>query len=329
MIPLFKVPNATVSTATLGNILHGEIVDQFEKNFAKYVGAKYAVSFNSASSAIFLALKTFCPGETIAIPSMIPPVVPNAIYNAGCNIRFGDDIGWIGHMYQLVKTKDIHIIDSAQAVKKDQFKSWSSLGLISDETIIIYSFYPTKPVSSCDGGMAVSNCPEQLDMLRTLSRYGMTTNENSWEREQIAYGWKMYMNSIQAYIANKNLFYLPAYQKKLEDIRNKYNKAFGYMNSSHHLYRVIVKNNSSTIAELKKAGIQCGIHYKPLHNHSFYGRSESMKSMEQTEYLADKTLSIPFHTSLVEKEINKIIDAVKPHLELSPLTYAYTKPTEI
>lgn len=47
MINLFNIPNYTIDTSKLTSLLHDDIVNEFEENFAKYVGAKYAVSLNS------------------------------------------------------------------------------------------------------------------------------------------------------------------------------------------------------------------------------------------------------------------------------------------
>ena len=90
MIKLFNINNYQIDTSKLGNILHGEIIEEFEKAFAEYVGAKYACFANSASSLIYLSLRGL--NSTIKIPSIIPLVVPNVIINSGNNIEFYDDV---------------------------------------------------------------------------------------------------------------------------------------------------------------------------------------------------------------------------------------------
>jgi dTDP-4-amino-4,6-dideoxygalactose transaminase len=81
MIELFNIPNHKIDTSKFSHLLHGNIVQEFEKNFAEYVGAKYACSANSASSLIYLALKSFSP-TAVSLPSTIPVVVPNMVVNA-------------------------------------------------------------------------------------------------------------------------------------------------------------------------------------------------------------------------------------------------------
>ena len=77
MINLFNIPNYKINTADFTHYLHSKHVQEFENNFCEYVGAKYACSVNSATNAIFLALLD--KNAHLKIPSMIPPVVANAI----------------------------------------------------------------------------------------------------------------------------------------------------------------------------------------------------------------------------------------------------------
>ncbi len=121
MIQLFNINNYTIDTSKYNNLLHDKVVTEFEETIANYVGAKYAVSFNSATSAIFLLLSQY-KDLTIKVPSMIPPVVLNAIITSGNKYEFYDDVNWVGDSYVLHKFDDYKVVDSAQKLEKDQFK---------------------------------------------------------------------------------------------------------------------------------------------------------------------------------------------------------------
>ena len=56
MIQLFHINNHIIDTSEFSNLLHDDIVSEFENKFAQYVGAKYACSVNSATNAIFLSM---------------------------------------------------------------------------------------------------------------------------------------------------------------------------------------------------------------------------------------------------------------------------------
>ena len=99
MIGLFNINTHTLDTSRYTNLLHDNIVTEFEDSIKNYVGAKYAVSFNSATSAIFLSLLN--KNIILDVPSMIPPVVLNAIVTSGNKYTFNDNVDWVGDSYTL------------------------------------------------------------------------------------------------------------------------------------------------------------------------------------------------------------------------------------
>ena len=303
MIQLFNIPNYVIDTSKFSHYLHGSIVEEFENNFLEYVGAKYACSVNSATNAIFLMLLD--KNITVDVPSLIPPVVLNAIATSGNKINFVDDIEWIGGSYTLHEFDDYKIIDSAQRVDRNQFANEAN-----DNDLMFFSFYPTKPVGSSDGGIIVSNDKTKIDYLRTLSFNGMSFSTNNWERKVIMPGYKMYLSSIQAYIANKNLEVLDSKKQLISNIRDIYNRELGYKNTSDHLYRINVKDRNKFMSEMNKAGIVCGIHYDAQHLTPVY--TQSLKFIcPKSEMESSTTVSIPLHEALTENNVDYILNQVK------------------
>lgn len=308
MIPLFNIPNHTINTKIFRNFLHDKIVDEFIEEFCSYVGVKHGCAINSATNAIFLSLKD--KNTTVEIPTMIPPVVGNAVKLAGCELSFSDNTDWVGDSYTLHDFGDYKIIDSAQKVERNQFPEEAN-----DDDIMIFSFYPTKPVGGMDGGMIVSNDKDKIDYFKYMSLNGMSYSENNWEREQLFIGWKMYLNSAQAYVALRNLRKLDNKRKKLEDIRTRYNFAFNLDNNSNHLYRIYVSNRDEVQKHLKDAGISTGVHYTCLHQSPLLSRVGqpffSKKPLPKSEILQDKVLTIPYHENLSHNDVETIICQVK------------------
>jgi UDP-4-amino-4,6-dideoxy-L-N-acetyl-beta-L-altrosamine transaminase len=302
MINLFHINNYKINTKNFSNLLHDGVVSKFEEKICNYVGAKYAVSLNSATNAIFLTLLN--KDTKVSIPSMIPPVVVNAIKTSNNDFEFIDNTEWIGDSYILHKFNDYKIVDSAQKLEKNQFNKECN-----PNDLMIFSFYPTKPIGSCDGGMIVSNDLDKITFLKELALNGMSYNKNNWDREIKHFGYKMYINSIQAYIGLKNF---EKYEKKLQNlkyIRNFYNESFNLNNTSNHLYRIEVNNREELMSFLKKNNISSGIHYKTCHTIPLYGK-ENLNCPNSVEK-SDKTLSIPFHESLTKNEIKHIIKTIK------------------
>jgi dTDP-4-amino-4,6-dideoxygalactose transaminase len=301
MIPLFNINNYTIDTNIFSNLLHDKIVDEFENKIAEYVGAKYAVSFNSATNAIFLVLQN--KKEKIKIPSILPPVVVNSIINSGNDYIFYDDVDWVGNSYILHDFEDYKIVDSAQKIEKNQFKNECN-----DMDLMLFSFYPTKPIGSCDGGIIVSNDLNKIIKLKEYALNGMSYADNNWERKINFPGYKMYMNSLQAYIAMKNFEKYEEKLEKLNFIRNYYNKKLNINNTSNHLYRIHVDNRDNCIKYLNDKKIISGIHYHALHLNSVYKKDNLV--LKKSEYEHCHTLSIPFNEKLTINEIDYIIEKI-------------------
>lgn len=300
MINLFYIPTHTIDTGKFKNLLHDQVVTDFENRFAEYVGAKYAVSFDSASSAILLAF--FNEYKQVSIPSLLPPVVANALFLSPCHVTFEDNTRWVGEPYILHRWADRSFIDSAQFVECNQYKSMRS----TEKDLMLFSFYPTKPISGYEGGMIVGNNKEAIDVLRNRANSGMEMSANSWDRKQTRVGFKMYMTSIQAKIANEGLTKLEEKKEILAGIRLLYNAEFGLKNTSHHLYRIPVKDNRKFIEKAAAAGIQCGIHYNALHQNPIF--EYEGPALPNSDRDAMTMVSIPFHEKLTTKEIETVIE---------------------
>jgi len=311
-INLFEFDDHVIDTAEFDHYLHGEVVKEFEQAICEYVGAKYAASFFSASYALYCIMKSrvctpsvplimnhtgrFAP--TVSVPSMIPPVVPNAIRSVGYDLDFTDDTAWVGGSYQLLE----NVIDSAQRLDRNQY-----VNECADDDLLVFSFYPTKPLSSLDGGIVVSNNKEKIDDLKSLSFYGMEYHEDSWSRNQIQVGYKAYLSTMQATIAHRNLQNLDKKYEIIDSVRDQYNKEFDLNNTSRHLYRIEVDDNEKAINHFKERGIVCGIHYAPLHNSPVFSTGQNLPSVVAA---SEKTLSIPLHHKLTSSDVSYIIKSV-------------------
>tara|TARA_B100001079_G_C16306283_1_gene467917 strand:- start:101 stop:1039 length:939 start_codon:yes stop_codon:yes gene_type:complete len=309
VIELFNINNHIIDTSEFSNLLHDDIVVEFEKKIADYVGAKYACSVNSATNAIYLSLLN--KGVTVNLPSIIPPVVANAILTSGNYIEFIDNVNWVGNSYVLYEFSDYKIIDSAQKLKKNQFKKECN-----PQDLMIFSFYPTKPLGGSDGGMIVTDDYEKYKWFKEAVLNGTTYSDDSWGRDISFPGYKMYMNSIQAKILLNNFKFFNKKMRVLKKLVNTYNEEFGYNNTSQHLYRIEVVNNEKFIRNMKNVGILCGIHYSALHSNPIYtnnncGYENIHFDCPKSEKIQKRTVSLPMNETLSFLELEYIIDKVK------------------
>jgi len=304
LINLFQIPKVDLSI-DFDNVVHGKIVREFEERFAAYVGAKYSCSTVSATAAIFLALRLAqrYDVENIAtVPSLITTRFLSTIIHSGMSYEFTDNVFWVGNTYELYDGS-FTITDSAQRVEYNINKDIGG-------DLCIYSFYPTKPVSGICGGMIVSDDEEKITWLQKASHFGENFSAESWKATPEFMGWQKFMTSPQAYVALENLKTFPDKRNTLNDIR------FSYINNlkcdmvtqhSDHLFRIRVKDNVKLLNDMEKAGVVCGIHYKPAHLDKVYGKKVSLPKSERD---GNEVVSIPFHEFLTANEIDKVIELV-------------------
>ena len=307
MIQLFNINTHTIDTSEFSNLLHDEVVIELENKFAQYVGAKYACSVNSATNAIFLSMLN--KNTIVSIPSMIPPVVANAIITSGNEVRFHDDVDWVGHSYVLHEFEDYKIVDSAQKLEPNQF-----MQECNPNDLMMFSFYPTKPLGGSDGGMIVTDDYEKYKWFKSAVLNGMTYANNNWERGISFPGYKFYMSSIQAKIIMNNFENFDKKMRSLGSLVDIYNKELGYENTSKHLYRIEVLDNQKFIKNMKRDGIICGIHYSALHQNSIYNNDRQFLRLPNTEKSQRRTVSLPMNENLSFNETEYIIDKVKEYM---------------
>ena len=310
MIQLFNIQHHKIDTSEFNNLLHDDVVVKLEKKIAKYVGSKYACSVNSATNAIFLIMTMdyFLKPRIIKIPSMIPPVVANAILTSHNKIEFTDNTKWIGDSYVLHKFRTYKVVDSAQKLEKNQFRKECK-----PNDVMIFSNYPTKPLGGIDGGIIVTDDYKKYKWMKEAVLNGMTFAENNWERTISFPGYKMYMNSIQAEILMRNFKNFDKKMKVLGNLVDIYNRELGYNNSSKHLYTIEVLNNEKFIQSMKNAGIVCGIHYPALHRNPIYNDGKKY-DCPKSEKLEKRTVSLPMNERLSFLEMEYIIDKVKENM---------------
>tara|TARA_R110000772_G_scaffold207181_2_gene317759 strand:+ start:2070 stop:3002 length:933 start_codon:yes stop_codon:yes gene_type:complete len=310
MIQLFNVNNHIIDTSEFSNMLHDKVVIEYEKKIANYVGAKYACAINSATNAIFLIFKMedYMNPRTVKIPSIIPPVVANAIITSGNKIEFNDDVEWVGDSYVMHKFRTYKVVDSAQKLERNQFTKECK-----PDDLMIFSHYPTKPLGGADGGVIVTDDYKKYKWMKEAVLNGTTFANNNWERGISFPGYKFYMSSIQAKIIMNNFEH---YDKKISVLSNLvdiYNRELGYKNTSKHLYRIEVLDNERFVQKMKEAGIICGIHYPALHLNPIYNEDNKF-DCPKSKKLQKRTVSLPMNERLSFNELGYILDKVKENI---------------
>lgn len=201
----------------------------------------------------------------------------------------------------------------------------------------VYSFYSTKNVTSAEGGAVVSRRQETVDKVRLLSKHGLTSNaydrqiSGSWKYDAPILGYKANMSDVHAAIGlgelsvfaanqKKKIKLIEQYFKRLEPVRKLLKLPQVEKNCQHawHLFIVQLElgklgiNRNQFIEKMSKRGIECGVHYQPVFELSYYSKFFSL-SLDKYPYAAkagQRVVTLPLYPSLKVSEVDFICDAI-------------------
>ena len=242
-----------------GVLIFGPKLEKFEKNFSKYIGAKYGIGVGNCTDALYISLKALkiqSDDEVITVSNTAVPTV-TAIVNAGAKPKFVDinkyslmDVDKIeqaitkktkvimpvhlfGQSCEMNKIMDIAkkhnlkvIEDCAQAHGATYFGK--KVGSIGDAGC--FSFYPTKIFGAYgDGGFITTNNEDFFNKMHRIRFLGMEKKKMSsghWNGKYYAveHGTNSRLDEVHAAILLKKLEHLESWIEKRRSIANRYNK---------------------------------------------------------------------------------------------------------
>lgn len=335
-----------------GWIGNGEVSRNFEDEFSKFlmVDSGNAIAVNSCTTGLVLSLKAFGikKGDEVITSPLTFAATVNAILLVGAKPVFVD-VDYTGCIdFNLIedaitpKTKAIipvhlegapcnmtQIVDIAEknnlAVIEDAAHAFGGthvgkhLGTIGD--CGVFSFYPTKNLASCDGGMVISKHKEVSEKIRLMASQGLTAS--AWDRYGNSkvkdyfvevQGMKGLMNDVTAAIALTQLRRWPKLKEKRDAVWDLYESVYGpkIAGHSHHLYTIRVRNRKELREELYSRGVGTGIHYNSLHLEPAY--SEFVKKNQKfpmAEKIGSHTLTLPLSPTMTMDDGEYVIKSVK------------------
>jgi len=269
MIPL-NIPildqrekDAVSAVLNSGWIAAGKEVSEFEKEFADYVGVKYAIFTNSCTAALKMAYKYF-KEKGYRFYYLLEPNTYCATYSAAeemgllksyiSSSRIVRVSMHFGGKKQMV---ECDIEDSAHRIETND----PLMGLIR-----CYSFYATKNMTTGHGGMFVTNDEEVYERARLYWKDGLNTStqdriKKSCEYDVILSAGGYDGNDIAAAIGRVQLCKLPRFMELRNKIVSRYNDAFELNWEGNHLYPFT--KEKGLIKHLLQYDIRCGLFYPP------------------------------------------------------------------
>ena len=318
-----------------GWLTMGAETHQFEEEFAKYVGAKYAVAVNSATSALFLSLKALGikEGDEVVVPSFTFASSVSVITHCGATPVFADvkadDYMMDQKSLEKVVTKrtkaviPVHyaasraVVTTKLPIVEDSAHFIPKKGDNKDSFSRCYSFYATKNMTTGEGGIITVNDEETADWLRMARLHGLS--RDAWKRYEIGSKWlytvefpgfKMNTTDISASLGRVQLNRLDSFQNKRKETVALYNKLLGLHNKGLHLYPIFIERRDDFFAYMQECKIGCSFHFTPLHLEPAF-KQYAKGSLPVTEYIGSRVVTLPLDAVITKKEVEYVCKKIK------------------
>ncbi|MDD5627247.1 MAG: DegT/DnrJ/EryC1/StrS family aminotransferase [Patescibacteria group bacterium] len=338
-----EIDHAIREVLNTASFIGGEKIQTFEKEFAKYCGAKYCVTVNSGTDA----LKFICQalniqeGDEVLVPVNTFIATALAVSMTGAKPVFVDcdedsyniDTNSIEpkitsktkaiiavHLYgqpaemdeilKVARKYKLPVIEDAcqahGAIYKN--KKVGNFGIAA-----AFSFYPGKNLGAYgDGGAVVTNNLKMAEKIKRLREYGQKEKYVHWEK-----GTNSRLDALQAAILAVKLKYLDEWNKKRREAAAYYIEQLKDLpiklpmiekNHKHvfHLFVIETDLRNEMMEFLQERGVFCGIHYPlPIHLQKAYKELGYKKGdFPIAEKLSKRILSLPMYAELKKQEID-------------------------
>jgi len=335
------------NTAFIG----GQVVKDFEGNFASFCTADHCVGVASGTDALFLALQALDigHGDEVIVPANSFIATSEVVTATGAKVVFVDvnehsyniDVSKIEakitgrtraiipvHLYgqpadidpinEIAKRHNLKVIEDSAQAHGAEYKGRRT-GTLGD--VACFSFYPGKNLGAYgDAGAVVTNDESIADKIRMMANHGRLK-----KYDHLFEGVNSRLDGIQAAILDVKLKHLEDWTSARRKVAATYNhllsdleevvlpKEEPYAKHVYHLYVIQLANRDSVREFLKEKGISAGIHYPtPLPLLNAYDYlGHKPGDFPVSERLANEILSLPMYPELSNEQVESVADSVR------------------
>jgi len=354
--------SAILSALNQNLLTDGPKLKEFENKFAKFTGARYAIGVSNATAALQLSLKAIGieKGDQVIVPDLTFVASINAIlftgatpvivdvdkedYNVSIDsikksltkktkaimpVHFAGKSCKMYEIQTIARKNNLKIIeDCAHAIGGKLNKK--HVGTFGDAGC--FSFYPTKNLTTFEGGMVITNSEKISETIKTLRNHGITksyqdrfTKGKPWEYDVSIPGYNYRLDEIRAALGISQL-------KRITQNNLKRKKAALYYNSrlknnksiitpkilkdedhACHLYVLRFKrqgkfSRDDLFTKLLKNGIRSSVHYKPLHTFTAYKKNAKIfDNLINTKKIYKEIISLPLYPQITRKQQDLVL----------------------
>jgi len=349
-----KTVKAVERVLRSGNLRAGTITEEFEARFAAEVGAKYAIAVNSGTAALHIAYAAFLQtGDEVIVPDFTFIATASMVVAAGGKPILADvnpstftldpvDAGkrvtprtraivpvhLYGHpaevteLTELARHNRLKIIWDAAQAHGARFQG-NDVGSFADA--VCYSFYPTKNMTSGEGGIITTQDSGLAAEFKLLRSHGERTRYN---HTRIGFNYRI--TDIAAAIGLGQLETLRASVERRRQNAAALAQGLADIDGIHlpiemdscahayHLFTIRIEPRilGMTRDEFRQAlashGIETAVHYpRPLHRQPVFSGMGEDSDFPVSTLLSETVISLPVHPLLTTNQIRRIITAVR------------------
>ncbi|MGD9970904.1 MAG: UDP-4-amino-4,6-dideoxy-N-acetyl-beta-L-altrosamine transaminase [Sulfuricurvum sp.] len=233
-----------------------------------------------------------------------------------------DTINAIARKHALVVIEDAsHALGSAIGDRK--------IGVSADMTI--FSFHAIKPITTGEGGAVVTDNDEYAEKLRLFRSHGVVKKQ-LWNSDMVSLGYNFRLTEFAAALGLSQLRKIERFLETRDAIARYYDERFRGHNlfstiilaenekSARHLYPLLLAPQLHCVkeeifAKMQERGLGVQVHYKPIHQNSFYKQRFGEQRFEGAEHFYKSEISIPCHQKMDLEEARFVADTVLEVIE--------------
>ena len=365
-IPLSKASigaaeqRAVLSVMKSGWLTHGPENVRFEDMFARYIGVKHAISMNSCTSALFLSLVANDITGEVILPSFTFVASANAIVTAGATPVFADVdydtcmldpksveaaitprtqaimlvhyAGQPGPLKELQELCEKHklllIEDSAEAIGSTyEGKKTGGFG------IGCFSFFPTKNITTAEGGMITTDDDALAEKISALMAHGMDKKRDKSTipgyRSARYAGYNFRLSNMLAAIGVEQMKKIEKLNKKRQQLAAVYNKALKSVKEvalpvtkegRTHVYqmytiKVPAEHRDALVGALREHNIEASVHFIPaVHDQIYYKEKyKPTVPLTVTDRLCSEIITLPMYPNLSIADVRRVCTVISDY----------------
>lgn len=331
-------------------LTEGPVTQEFEKQFAEFVGAKHAIAVTSCMTGLDLVLRALDikKGDEVIVPDFTHPATGDCAYMVGADAVLVDvdlesynispvaiedaitkktkciiPVSWGGNpvdpeIYKIGKEHDIPVFEDSACSTGAEIQG-KRVGSIAD--VSCFSFHPRKIMTTGEGGMVTTSNSELAEKAIALKHFGQTKDGRF-----TYHGTNYKMSNVVSAMGIEQLKKLPhilddrikkaeRYSDLLRDIPGiripKRSKGTKHVFQSYCIYIEKESIRDMLRKDLADLNIESQIGTYALHLEPSYANVKRIGSLKNSELLFKNLLTLPLHHELREDDQDYIVHSIK------------------